>query len=240
MSFFWQLPEKEVEADLPDPGAEVEEKLIQEAAAKRPGLLALAEDHEPSVQWPPVKPLPPAEGDRKSGRTRGGRDRDRRRRGGEKAEEAKEPKAEDRPKKREDGWLPKAEYEAKKREERAQRRNEAGKGKAGFKGEEGKGFKGKGFKGDHSQADKPTDRGSRGGRGARAWEDLPPRPPPPEETSEAKARRQREDAELTTRDKLRNATTVVEMQEAIATAKELGLKLEASVGERKLQRMQGA
>eukprot|EP00434_Breviolum_minutum_P042555 symbB.v1.2.037882.t1/scaffold5496.1/size26437/2 len=73
--------------------------------------------------WPPAKPLPPAEGDRKSGRTRGGRGRRR--------------------------WLPKAEYEAKKPEEQAQmclgawpssqwKGKGEGKGKKGFS--KGKGY----------------------------------------------------------------------------------------------------
>ena len=76
-----------------------------------------------------MKPLPPAEGERK-GRTRGGRDRRRR---AEKSEE----KVQSAGEKKYDGWeasgssktlstvaivklrwLPKAEYEAKKREER--------------------------------------------------------------------------------------------------------------------------
>jgi len=247
MAFFWSKSPAE-EVDLPDPGAEEEEKQIEEAALKRPGMMALMEEQEATVQWPPVKPLPPAEGDRKSGRTRGGRDR--RRRAGEKSDFQDSRTAGDYPKK--EGWLPKAEYEAKKREEQAQMRHNMGKGawpssRGKGKGEEkGKnGFsKGKGFKSDEgrpplrqSEFSKGGDRGDRGGRGQRGWNDLPPRPPPPEETSEAKTRREREDLEQQTRDRLRNATSAEEMTKAIAKAQELGLKAEASVGERKLQKM---
>mmetsp|Transcript_17520 Transcript_17520/g.20719 ORF Transcript_17520/g.20719 Transcript_17520/m.20719 type:complete len:245 (-) Transcript_17520:76-810(-) len=244
MAFFWtRETTEEALDDLPEPGAEDEEKQRQEAALKRPGMMALLQEQEEEaapVQWPPVKPLPPAEGDRKSGRTRGGRDR--RRRAGDKSDNFKDSRP-DYPKK--EGWLPKAEYEAKKQEE--QRRREMGKGRdrpaqgKGSKGE-GKGkndFRGKGFKGDDGR---PPLRQSdfSNGRGARAWNDLPPRPPPPEETSESKARREREDLEQQTRDRLRNATSADEMTKAIAKAQELGLKQEASVGERKLQKMQEA
>jgi hypothetical protein len=136
MSFFWRLPPANDEfEDIPYPDDEQEEKRLKEAAAKMPGALALAaaqEASEPPVQWPPMKPLPPAEtGKSTSSRSRGGRSR------GGKASSEKSgpaPPAKDdeksESKAHEDGWLPRSEYEAKKREERAQRQREREKAAA--------------------------------------------------------------------------------------------------------------
>lgn len=130
MSFFWKLPPANDElVDIPDPDDDKEEKRLKEAAAKLPGALALAaaqEASEPPVQWPPMKPLPPAEtGKSTSSRSRGGRSR-----GGkasaDKSSPEPAPNADEKSSStaHEDGWLPRAEYEAKKREERAHRQRE--------------------------------------------------------------------------------------------------------------------
>lgn len=272
MAFFWQdRPNVEDLDDLPDPGAAEEEIAQKEAAEKMPGMLALAADQEEerpaAVQWPPVKPLPPAEYGKPPGsRSRGGRHRDRLKREKNAAENAvtekkdggnKEEEKANKPRK--EGWLPKAEYEAKKRAERSERQRQreaeqaasaqhsgrGGKsgGKGSQRGGEGKNGKESGKKSEKSSGKSqetaqfaPAERG-RGGRGGRGWDELPPRPPPPEETAEVRQKQQKEEAQLRTRDRLRNASSAEEMRSAIAAAKELGLTQEASVGERKLSRM---
>jgi len=249
MSFFWQLPEgQDALADLPDPGADDEEKRVKEAALKRPGMLTLVKEEEtlePAVQWPPVKPLPPAESDRRS---RGGRDR-RRRGASEKVAETYAQDfrgygnghGDDKLRKRDYGW-PLAERGPRRRPDMMMGKGRMSKG--GYKGDE-KGGNGKngygmskgGFYKGYDKFDKPERR--RGGRGTRPWEELPPRPPRVEETFEAKERQKKEEQEQQTRTSLRMATSAEELEKAIASAKELGLTLEASLGEKKLQKLQG-
>jgi len=257
MSFFWQLPEQDGIADLPDPAADDEEQRVKEAASKRPGMLSLNEEEkpvEPAVQWPPVKPLPPAESDRRS---RGGRDR-RRRGGTDKAPETysqdlrgygqAHAHLDDKLRKRDNGWPVAPDHGFRRRPDMM-----VGKGQrlssgkwGGYKGDEkggknsyGYGMgKGSSYKG-YDKFDKPSERRSRGGRGTRPWDDLPPRPPRVEETVEAKAKQKKEEAEQQTRAQLRMAASPEELKTAIEAAKELGLHLEASLGEKKLQRMEG-
>mmetsp|Transcript_17347 Transcript_17347/g.37945 ORF Transcript_17347/g.37945 Transcript_17347/m.37945 type:complete len:190 (-) Transcript_17347:323-892(-) len=115
------------------------------------------------------------------------------------------------------GWLPKAEYEAKKREERW--RSAGKEGASGPKGGGKRGWSSKGW------VDIPVE--------------IPERPAPVAETAEVRAAREAEERRMSARDALRAATTVEELRAAVATAKELGLRQEVEVGERKLAKMEG-